>query len=119
MDASEGVRLFRNGDHPVLRGTFATVAEERHILYTRGSVDLYRLYPGMYIPTPLGIRPAVAEQSIEALAEEILSLSKMNWNQSQLDGRLPITLSASKKVARILKNLQDHEPAASRYAMYM
>ena len=119
VDASEGTRLFRNGDHPVLRGTFATIAERRHILYTRGSVDLYRVYPGMYIPTPLGIRPAMVEHSIETLAEEILALSKMNWNQSQLDGRLPITLSASKKVARILKNLPDEQPASSRYAMYM
>ena len=119
VDASEGTRLFRNGDHPVLRGTFATIAERRHILYTRGSVDLYRVYPGMYIPTPLGIRPAMTEHSIESLAAEILALSKMNWNQSQLDGRLPITLSASKKVARILKNLPDEQPASSRYAMYM
>ena len=119
VDASEGARLFRNGDYPVLRGTFATIAERRHVLYTRGSVDLYRLYPGMYIPTPLGIRPAMTELSIEALAEEVLALSKMNWNQSQLDGRLPITLSASKKVARILKNLPDEEPASNRYAMYM
>lgn len=119
VDASEGARLFRNGDHPVLRGTFATIAERRHILYTRGSVDLYRLYPGMYIPTPLGIRPAMTELSIEALAEEVLALSKMNWNQSQLDGRLPITLSASKKVARILKNLPDEQPGSSRYALYM
>lgn len=119
VDASEGTRLFRNGDHPVLRGTFATIAERRHILYTRGSVDLYRVYPGMYIPTPLGIRPAMTEHDIETLAEEILALSKMNWNQSQLDGRLPITLSASKKVARILKNLPDEQPASSRYAMYM
>ena len=76
-----------HGDHPVLRGTFATIAKRRHILYTRGSVDLYRVYPGMYIPTPLGIRPAMVEHSIETLAEEILALSKMNWNQSQLDGR--------------------------------
>ena len=119
VDASEGTRLFRNGDHPVLRGTFATIADGRHILYTRGSVDLYRLYPGMYIPTPLGIRPAMTELSIETLAEEILALSKMNWNQSQLDGRLPITLSASKKVAGIMKNLPGRQPASSRYAMYM
>ena len=119
VDGSEGTRLFRNGVYPVLRGTFATITEGRHILYTRGSVDLYRLYPGMYIPTPLGIRPAMTEHSIHTLAQEILALSKMNWNQSQLDGRLPITLSASKKVARILKNLPDDFPASSRYAMYM
>ena len=119
VEGGEGTRLFRNGVHPVLRGTFATIAERRHILYTRGSVDLYQLYPGMYIPTPLGIRPALTENSIGALAEEILALSKMNWNQSQLDGRLPITLSASRKVARILKNLPDDFPASNRYAMYM
>ncbi len=119
VDASEGTRLFRSGDYPVLRGTFATIAEGRHLLYTRGSVDFYRMYPGMYVPTPLGIRPAVVERSVEDLAEEILALSKMNWNQSQLDGRLPITLRASKKVAGILKNLPDDVPTSGRYAMYM
>ena len=119
VDANEGTRLFRNGDFPVLRGTFATIAKRRHVLYTRGSVGLYRLYPGMYIPSPLGIRPAITERSIEALAEEVLALSKMNWNQSQLDGRLPITLRASKKVAGILKHLPDEQPASNRYAMYM
>lgn len=119
VDASEGTRLFRSGDYPVLRGTFASVSQRRHILYTRGSVDFYRVYPGMYIPTPLGIRPAVTERSAEDLAEEVLMLSKMNWNQSQLDGRLPITLRASKKVAGILKNLPDESPASGRYAMFM
>ena len=119
VDASEGTRLFRNGDYPVLRGTFVSIGERRHILYTRGSVDFYRMYPGMYIPTPLGIRPAVTERSIQDLAEEVLALSKMNWNQSQLDGRLPITLRASKKVAGILKNLPDGSHASARYAMFM
>ncbi|MXW74581.1 MAG: hypothetical protein F4Z58_00890 [Acidimicrobiaceae bacterium] len=119
VDASEGTRLFRKGDYPVLRGTFASIGERRHILYTRGSVEFYRVYPGMYIPTPLGIRPAVTERSIEHLAEEVLALSKMNWNQSQLDGRLPITLRASRKVAGILKNLPDGSPASGRYAMFM
>lgn len=37
VDASEGTRLFRSGDYPVLRGTFATIAKGRHLLYTRGS----------------------------------------------------------------------------------
>ena len=119
VDASEGTRLFRNGDYPVLRGTFASIGERRHILYTRGSVDFYRVYPGMYIPTPLGIRPAVTERSIQDLAEEVLALSKMNWNQSQLDGRLPITLRASKKVAGILKSLPEGSNASGRYALFM
>ena len=73
----------------------------------------------MYIPTPLGICSAVTEHSAGTPAEEILALSKMNGSQSKPDGRLPITLSASKRVALILKDTSDEEPASSRYAMYV
>jgi hypothetical protein len=49
----------------------------------------------MYVPVPIGIRVARAEHDVEQLAAEIFALSKMNWNQSQLDGRLPTTLRAA------------------------
>ena len=91
IQSSERLRLFRNGDHAVLRGTLIQVEQDRAALFTRGTIDFYRLYPGMYVPIPIGIRVARAEQDVEHLAAEILALSKMNWNQSQLDGRLPIT----------------------------
>ena len=118
-DGGEGVRLFRDGDHPVLRGTLATIARDRHLLYTRGSVEYYRVYPGMYVPSPIGLRPALAESDIETLATEVLALSKMNWNQSQLDGRLPITLKASRRVASILKHMPTGAGATARYAHFM
>ena len=35
-------RLFRNGVYPPLRGTFLTLDDRTHILYTRGSVDVLR-----------------------------------------------------------------------------
>ena len=119
VDRTEGTRLFRNGDNPVLRGTFATLHSDRHLLYTRGSVPFYRVYPGMYVPTPIGLRPATIESSIEDLAQEVLSLSKMNWNQSQLDGRLPITLRAARRVAGILRHLNAESDVSGRYAHYM
>ena len=49
----------------------------------------------------------------------ILALSKMNWNQSQLDGRLPITLKASRRVASILKHMPTGAGATARYAHFM
>lgn len=61
----------------------------------------------------------MTEHSVVPRAEEILALSNMNGSQSQPDGRLPITLSASKRVARILKDTSDEELASSRYATYV
>ncbi|HVV37779.1 MAG TPA: hypothetical protein VHC63_14315 [Acidimicrobiales bacterium] len=119
VQASERIRLFRNGDNAVARGTFVQLEERRGALFTRGTIDFYRLYPGMYVPVPIGLRVAVAERSVEELAREILALSKMNWNQSQLDGRLPITLRASARVANVLKHVAIDDRVAPRYAHYM
>ena len=55
VQSSERMRLFRNGDHAVLRGTFVRLEERRAVLFTRGTIDFYRLYPGMYVPVPLGL----------------------------------------------------------------
>ncbi len=118
-DDGESTRLFRSGEYPVLRGTLATIAKDRHLLYTRGAIDFYRLYPGMYIPAPLGLRPAVVESSIDELGSEVLALSKMNWNQSQMDGRLPITLRAARGVAGIMKYLDPTAKISARYASFM
>lgn len=46
-------------------------------------------------------------------------LSKMTWNQSQFDGRLPITLKAAKRVAGILKHMPVDRAVAGRYAQFM
>lgn len=119
IQSSEGMRLFRKGDHAVLRGTLVNVEEGRAVLFTRGTIDFYRLYPGMYVPAPLGVRVALAEHTAGTLAAEILALSKMNWNQSQLDGRLPITLRAAARVANVIKHVPPGLPVAPRYANYM
>ena len=103
----------------MLRGTLIQLQQDSAALFTRWTIDFYRLYPGMYVPVPIGIRVARAEHGVEKLAAEVLSLSKMNWNQSQLDGRLPITLRASAGVANVLKHVAPDGAVAPRYANYM
>ena len=53
MPRRSPVRLFRNGVYPPLRGTAMRLDDEQTILYTRGSVDFFRTYPGLYVPNPL------------------------------------------------------------------
>lgn len=119
LSEREPTRLFRIGTHPPLRGTFVSLADDRHLLYTKGSIDFYGTYPGMYIPAPLAIRPVDVAQSPQQLAAEILALTKLNWNHSQLDGHLPITLHAASKVKAILRHLPETSVPARPYAHYM
>lgn len=114
-------RLFRTGSYPPLRGSFLSLDKENHILYTRGSVDFFETYPGMYIPRPLSFKCETAEQTPKFLAQEILSLTKMNWNQTQFDGGDPITLRAARQVSGILKYIPEgeDEKLAATYRFYM
>jgi hypothetical protein len=112
-------RLFRQGYHPVLRGTLFTLDESNHILFLRGTVPFFRTWPGMYVPRGLGIRIHSAESSPTQLGQEILALSKQNWNNTQFDGGWPITLRAAKQVGAILKHVPPGSTVPGRYSHWM
>jgi len=112
-------RLYRSASYPPLRGTLFNLDERHHILYTRGSVDFFATYPGLYVPRPLELRCDQTEQTPMFLAQEILALTKMNWNSTQFDNGDPITLRASGQVGKILKYVGEDERVEPRYSFYM
>ena len=111
-------RLFRNGAYPPMRGTFFEM-DQGAVLYSRGSVPYYRTYPGMYVPRPIMLRPYRRESTLADLSRETLSLTKMNWNSTQFDGALPITLRASRVVGRVLKHVSVGAAEAAEYRFYI
>jgi len=113
------IRLFRNAEYPPLRGTFASLDDKSHILYTRGSVEFYATYPGMYMPRTVRIECDRIEHTPRFLAEEILALTKMNWNDTQFDGGMPITIRAARQVGNILKYAGPNDLVPSQYSFYM
>lgn len=119
FSAYDPVRLFRVGAYPPLRGTMLSMDEISHLLYTKGSVDFYETYPGMYVPVPLLYRCECIEQTPRFLGREILALSKMNWNDTKFDGGGPITVVAARRVGDILRYLNEGERIAPRYSYYM
>lgn len=116
---ASGVRFLRIGAYPPLRGTFLQLGDDKYALYTHGSVEFFATYPGMYVPQTLGIRVERAEQGPLSLAQEILALTKMNWNNTQFDNYEPITLKAARKVGSVFKYLKPTDPFQSRYSFYM
>lgn len=112
-------RLFRNGAYPPLRGAYLQADDRKLVLYTKGSVDFFRTYPGMYVPMPLLLRTMDGGRPPVTIAEEVLALSKMNWNNTQFDGGWPITIRAARSVGEILKCIPDGGNIAPRFSFYM
>src|SRR5260221_12578442 len=109
------MRFLRKGQYPPYRGTHIELDRDNHLLYTRGSVPYYRTYPGKYIPQPLEVRVVESDESPGVICNEILSLTKMNWNNTQFDRKYPITIECARKVGLIMKYLGEHEEPQISY----
>jgi len=113
-------RLFRKGIYPPYRGSHIELDRKTHLLYTRGSVKFYRTQTSLYIPQPLEVRIVESDESANTICSEILGLTKMNWNNTQFDGKYPISIGCARKVGEVMKYLteKDPEPQIS-YSFYM
>ena len=113
------IRLYRDGVYPPLRGTALQLTNDEFVLYTKGSVPFFETYPGMYVPRPVSIKIAAGDQTPLAHAKEVLALTKMNWNSTQFDGGMPLTLTAASSVGKVLKHCQENQRIEPRYSFYM
>lgn len=111
-------RLYRAHSYPPLRGT-AVIHEDGCLLYTQGSVDFYRCYPGLYAPRTLDVQLDHAEAGEIGLLTELLALTKMNWNSTELINLEPITLSAARNVGGILRHVLYNRTTQSRFSFFM
>jgi hypothetical protein len=112
------MRLVRKAYYPPLRGTFWEMDDRQSLLYTNGSVQLYEEYPGLYVPRSLLIHHAKCSTDVRQLALEVLTLTKMNWNNSQITALEPITVKAARQVGRIIK-YADGTQGAVPYRFFM
>lgn len=113
------IRLYRSGNYPPMRGTQFTMSDKHHLLYTRGSVPYYETYPGRYIPRAIEIKLATYDESPNVICDEILALTKMNWNNTQFDRQMPITIECARNVGEILKYLTPDDNMQLKYSFYM
>ncbi len=112
------MKVLRDGNYPVMRGTFVEL-DGKGLLYTNGSIPYYGTYPGTYDPRPLLICPhESSDNTVEQIAKEVLSLTKINWNSTQMNQKLPVPIRAARKVGEVLKYAGD-DKVSSDYSRYM
>jgi hypothetical protein len=117
--ASCFIRLFRDGYYPPLRGTAVDLTEDQTLLYTRGTSPFYEEYPGLYVPKTLKLRFDNITSSKAELLQSALILTKMNWNNTQMDELYPITIRGAKEVGSILKHVPVGGRVEAHYKYYM
>lgn len=118
VQESSSIKLLRDGNYPVMRGTFVEL-DGKGLLYTNGSMPYYGTYPGQYDPKPLLLCPYVGSDStIAQIAKEVLSLTKVNWNSTQMNQKLPIPIRAARAVGAVLKYVTS-DKVSSDYSRYV
>lgn len=97
---------------PIQRGTVIPLDKDTFLVWTHGSVQHDELAgknmnyykSGRGIPAPLLVRRFMGKSSAEELVDEILMLTKMNWNSGDgLYKILPVTLDFAKTLSRVAK----------------
>ncbi|MFW9917266.1 MAG: hypothetical protein ACFFGZ_16800 [Candidatus Thorarchaeota archaeon] len=114
------VRFYRDGKNPIVRGTVVS-GKKDHYLFTTGYCPTLLKYVGKGVPEPLLIRPFYQSNSIKKICEEIMALTKLDWNTVSYNKRLPVTLSIADRVGEILSEPRAKEltEPAYEYRFYM
>lgn len=99
---SRDIKLYRQGQHPVLRGLAYIRDEHTAYLWTRGYVPRLRTYPGREVPNPLLIDVCRGNVSIELVLRDVLALTKVNYNSCIFADGVPVTLRFANAVGEIL-----------------
>jgi len=113
-----GLRLYRAGTRPVLRGTFWQVSQKRGFLWGSGFKPRLRTYDGSEVPQPLCIEVQHGEEDVEQVARDIFGLTKLNYNCCKLGENQPVTIHFSSAVGEILVSnrlVKSHKPNFKYY----
>lgn len=97
-----GFKLFRNGQRPVIRGTFLKMNEKCGFLWASGFKPRLATYDGWETPVPLRIEIQHGDAPLERVAQDILGLTKLNYNACRLGESQPVTVGFSDAVGEIL-----------------
>ena len=114
-----GLHLFREGNYPPLRGTYFTLGEKHHYLFTMGFIPYFNTYPGSYVPEPWYIADHHGGSAPKDLFREILTLTKMNVNNCNFADGTPITLAFSRQIGEIMKHIPEDGMVQPMYKFYM
>lgn len=110
---------------PVDRGTVLPLSRYSFLLWTQGDAwgiaERNRSYfqEAKGVPHPLLITQHAGETSLLDSANELLALTKMNWNTSRLYNNLPVTIGSASTLGRVSKYMPDYSALPYQFRLFM
>lgn len=99
---SKDIKLFREGDWPVIRGTVLYMSDKLGYLWTRGFVARLDTYYGADVPNPILIEIDKGAGDLQQVMEDVMALTKVNFNACLYGDGMPVTLRFADRVGEIL-----------------
>lgn len=111
------LKLYKRGNHTVLRSLAYIQHDYKAYLWTKGFVPRVETYDGAETPNPLLIEINKGEADIKKVLQDILALTKLNYNSCTYGDGKPVTLRFADSVGEILTAGPDlpNSPLAFKY----
>lgn len=115
---------FDDDRFPIRRGTALKIDDYSALLWVHGVTDAVnpklKYFKGKRrIPTPIRVTRYAGNSDIVTIGNEILALSKMDWNSADMYSQLPATIQSSRQIARIGSLLQRFGPTSYDYRLFI
>lgn len=95
-------KLYSSGVHPIVRGAWLQTQRNKGYLWTKGFIPRLGTYPGREVPNPLSISISRGEAKLSQVMQDILGLTKINFNRCDFADGKPVTLRFADHVGEIL-----------------
>ena len=113
-----GMKLYRHGPSNIPRGLAWVKSDWQGFLWSKGYVPRLQTYAGREVPGPLSIEIARGHADIEQVMDDVLALTKLNYNACIYGDGVPVTLRFADAVGEILTaapRREDLPPLPFRY----
>lgn len=115
---------FKIDGYPVRRGTTLKLSNDELLLWVHGATPALNHSKTYFqgkrrIPSPVVVRRYAGSSDVATIVNEILGLSKMDWNSGELYSKLPATVQSSKTIARIGRRLAAVGHTSFDYRLFM
>jgi hypothetical protein len=111
---------YREGSSPIVRGNVVKISESEFFVFTLGYIPQLQTFPKPGIPIPVRVNVANLDSPERKMCKEILSLTRLNWNNADFCDQMPITISAADLIGDILSEGRAKDiDVSNEYKYYM
>lgn len=121
IDSTSGARikLYTPHDYPVLRGTAIKMSDNFGYLWTTGFTPRIQTYEGPETPNPLEIYIQKGSADIKQVMQDVMALTKVNFNTCKLGDGEPVTLRFADTVGEILTAAPNEDTPPMPFKFYI